>query len=108
LCVFSLADRASFEEISEFREQIVRVHEEQNAKPIILVGNKCDLTDQRQVSADEGAALARSWGAMYVETSAKTKLNVDQAWFDLVKRIRLDRQAREVGAEEKGPCCTIA
>ena len=46
--VFSLASKSSFLEISELREQIVRVKESANV-PLVIVGNKSDLEDLRQV-----------------------------------------------------------
>lgn len=59
------------------REQILRVKEEE-AIPLLLVGNKSDLEERRKVSADEAAAKAGEWGVQYVETSAKTRANVDK------------------------------
>lgn len=46
--------------------------------PFILVGNKCDLTDKRQVTQEQAQALAAEWKVPYVETSAKTRENVDK------------------------------
>ena len=46
--------------------------------PFLLVGNKSDLEDRRQVSAEEAKARAEQWGVCYVETSAKTRANVDK------------------------------
>lgn len=60
-----------------FREQILRVKEEE-VIPLLLVGNKSDLEERRQVSADEATAKAGEWGVQYVETSAKTRANVDK------------------------------
>ena len=45
---------------------------------MILVGNKADLADSRAVSTEEGRILAQGWGIPYIETSAKTKNNVDK------------------------------
>ncbi|MEQ2310891.1 hypothetical protein AMECASPLE_013900 [Ameca splendens] len=69
------------------REQILRVKEDENV-PFLLVGNKSDLDDRRQVSADEAKARAEQWGVCYVETSAKTRANVDKVFFDLMREIR--------------------
>lgn len=64
------------------REQILRVKEEE-AIPLLLVGNKSDLEERRQVSADEAAQKASEWGVQYVETSAKTRANVDKVRTDI-------------------------
>ena len=46
----------------------------------ILIGNKCDNVDQRQVSTEEGAQLASEYGMRFFETSAKNDINVDEAY----------------------------
>lgn len=46
--------------------------------PFILIGNKCDLIEKRQVSQEQAQALATEWNVPYVETSAKTRDNVDK------------------------------
>ena len=45
---------------------------------IILIGNKCDLENQRQVSQEEAQSFAQKHGLVFLETSAKTAHNVDQ------------------------------
>lgn len=51
---------------------------EEDKVPLLVVGNKSDLEDRRQVSADEARAKADEWSVQYVETSAKTRANVDK------------------------------
>jgi len=46
--------------------------------PLILIGNKSDLEDRRSVRRDEAAGKASRWGKPYIETSAKTRENVDK------------------------------
>ena len=46
--------------------------------PFLLVGNKMDLEERRQVTVDEAQARAQEWNVSYVETSAKTRGNVDK------------------------------
>ena len=46
--------------------------------PFIMVGNKCDLTEKRQVTQEQAQQLAEEWNVPYVETSAKTKEHVDK------------------------------
>ena len=46
---------------------------------MVLVGNKCDLEDERVVSKDQGFQLAQQWGGVtFLETSARKKINVDE------------------------------
>ena len=59
------------------REQILRVKNDDHI-PFLLVGNMVDLEEQRQVSQDEAKQRAAEWKVSYVETSAKTRANVDK------------------------------
>uniref|UniRef100_A0A8I3WHF7 small monomeric GTPase n=1 Tax=Callithrix jacchus TaxID=9483 RepID=A0A8I3WHF7_CALJA len=87
LCVFSITEMESFAATADFREQILRVKEDENV-PFLLVGNKSDLEDKRQVSVEEAKNRADQWNVNYVETSAKTRANVDKVFFDLMREIR--------------------
>lgn len=60
-----------------------------SSKPIfMLVGNMCDKASEREVSWEEGAALAKSFGCAFVETSAKTAHNVEHLFTSLVRNLR--------------------
>lgn len=87
LCVFSITELESFAATTEFREQILRVKGDEQI-PFLLVGNKSDLEDKRQVTAEEAQVKAMEWKVAYVETSAKTRANVDKVFFDLMREIR--------------------
>ncbi|EEB13748.1 ral, putative [Pediculus humanus corporis] len=87
LFVFSITEEDSFQATQDFREQILRVKNEESI-PFLLVGNKCDLEDKRKVSYAEAKNRADQWGVPYVETSAKTRENVDKVFFDLMREIR--------------------
>lgn len=54
---------------------------------MVLVGNKCDLADQRVITTEQGEALAAKFGCKFLEASAKTKVNVEQIFYDLVRQI---------------------
>ncbi|KJE88688.1 ras family protein [Capsaspora owczarzaki ATCC 30864] len=87
LCVYAITSRPSFEEIHPFREQILRVKDADEV-PMILVANKCDLESDRQVSHTEGQATAKQFGIPFMETSAKTRTRVEDAFYTLVREIR--------------------
>jgi len=87
LLVYSVTSRDSFENLKKFFSLILRV-KDSNQFPMIIVGNKCDLADSRQVSTQEGKDLAKSLGCRFIETSSYTKYHVDDAFFELVREIR--------------------
>jgi GTPase KRas protein len=116
LCVYSITNRSSFEEISTFYQQILRV-KDKDYFPIVIVANKCDMDSERQVPAQgmhhnhcsvwmsmhkqhtwtEGRDLAKQFGCKYIETSAKLKINVDEAFFTLVREIRKFDKGIQIG-----------
>jgi len=101
--VYSLESRGSFEkELSPLLQQLERVRdvEEVNEIPIILFANKLDLANHRQVSTDEGRELAKKWGSGFFEGSAKSFINIEESFFDLVRSIR---RKRLVGVPEPNP-----
>ncbi|KAK6495454.1 Ras GTPase [Arthrobotrys musiformis] len=87
LLVYSITSRTSFEEIIQFQQQILRV-KDKDYFPLVVVGNKCDLETERQVSTQEGRSLADSFGCPFKETSAKARINVDESFYELVREIR--------------------
>ena len=57
---------------------------------MILAGNKIDLEDEREVTYEEGNERALAFGCPFFETSAKTRINADQIFFELVREIKKD------------------
>jgi GTPase SAR1 family protein len=53
----------------------------------ILVGNKCDVEEKRQVSYEQGKEFADTYGMKFIETSAKTNNNVQEAFYTMTKEI---------------------
>ncbi|PWI75360.1 hypothetical protein PCL_06018 [Purpureocillium lilacinum] len=107
--VYSISSRSSFTRIKRFHHQIQRVKEScasspsypgspisaaspQLPVPIMLVGNKSDRVTEREVSTQEGHALARELGCEFVEASAKNCINVEKAFYDVVRILRRQRQ----------------
>ncbi|BAS82720.1 ras-related protein RABH1e isoform X1 [Oryza sativa Japonica Group] len=72
--VYDVTGKQSFLSISKWIEE---VNTQRGGDVIIvLVGNKTDLVDKRQISTDEGEAKAQEHGAMFMETSAKAGFNI--------------------------------
>lgn len=87
LLVFSITSKSSLQELSELREQIVHVKNDPEV-PIVLVGNKSDLEDDRRVSRSRAFAVSQAWGNVpYYETSARRRLNVTEVFVDVCRQI---------------------
>lgn len=90
ILVYSIASRRSYERIKTFQDSILRV--KRGARPtFMLVGNKSDKEKEREVSRAEAQALSQSWGCPWMETSAKTALNVERMFNDTIRTLRAHR-----------------
>jgi len=91
LCVYAITLQSSFEDVTEFHDAILRV-KDCDTIPFVLIGNKCDLEDERKISKEEGQQLATELGCKFMEASAKRKINVDEMFTELVKEIMAFRR----------------
>lgn len=120
--VYSISSRSSFARIQKFHSQIQRVKETAlsgsptypgsplsasslnsggfGPAPVMLVGNKCDRVTEREVSTQEGSALAKELGCDFVEASAKNCVNVEKAFYEVVRQLR---RQRHQGVDRKPP-----
>jgi len=107
LCVFAVNNGKSFEDINQYREQIKRV-KDMDEVPMVLVGNKVDLPS-RVVETKQGKSLSDSFLIPYVETSAKTRQGVDDAFYTLVREIRKykDKKGRNTNKKKKRKCSIL-
>lgn len=93
LLVFSLTSHESFEEVQPLYNQIMRAKNNDPNFPIVLIGNKSDLEQERVVSYDECRRLANRLNMPYVEASAKTRTNVDESFTQLAElMLKYDNQ----------------
>ena len=94
IIVFSITSVTSFLEVNAIKEQLNMVLDVDNNTliPIILVGNKCDLEEYRQVQSSNAQRLAEEWRVKYFETSAKNKTNINRIFEELVYLIEANNQ----------------
>ncbi|XP_014664567.1 PREDICTED: ras-related protein Rab-6A isoform X1 [Priapulus caudatus] len=74
--VYDITNANSFQQTTKWIDDVRT--ERGNDVIIMLVGNKTDLSDKRQVSIEEGERKAKELGVMFIETSAKAGYNVKQ------------------------------
>ena len=103
LLVFAINDAESFELLKAKRERVLKGKHGVKC-PIVLVGNKQDLENERKVPYDDAKNLADSWGVEYIETSAKTDFNCKEAFEKLAFQISKLKNASPPSCCEK---CTI-
>ena len=110
--VYDITDKPSFESVSSWVASI-QEHADSNVIKYLL-GNKCDKTDERQVSTEEGAQIAATNSMKFFETSAMEDKNITTSIESMVKDI-VERQifrekngthlkAKEQSKSEGG-CC---
>ena len=100
LVMFALDNYPSFESVSIYRDQIRRVKDADDV-PTVLVGNKQDLPT-RDVDYERASMLAKQFSIPYVETSAKTRVGVDDAFYTLVREIRKAKSSRNSKGNRTG------
>ena len=85
LLVYDVTKRTSFDNLVRWLEEMKE--NGYSKMQIILVGNKVDLEQEREVSFEEGSHFAQKNGLMFFETSAKTALNVEKAFLSTTEAI---------------------
>ena len=103
LLVFAINDKESFELLKGKYERVLK-GKHGNKCPMLLVGNKQDLENERQVYYTDAKAQADSWGIEYIETSVKTNFNCKEAFEKLAKNICGKKAKEQLG---KSDCCCV-
>jgi len=86
--VFSLTQEASLKEVDNLRKQISRIKGGDHAVPIVIVGTKLDLVNEREVQRNTIQSLASQWDLPFYETSAKRNWHVGEVFEDLLKQMQ--------------------
>lgn len=92
ILIYSTTERSSFTRIESYYREIMRIKDDEPFSAI-LIGNKIDESDKRQVSHAEGQKLAKSLNIPFFETSAKLNINVESAFF-MAARLTRDTRNR--------------
>lgn len=94
MLVYDITNEKSFENIKNWIRNI-----EENASADVekmLLGNKCELEEKRQVSKERGEQLAVEYGIKFIETSAKASIRVEDAFFTLARDIKAKMEKKLV------------
>ncbi|CAG8621647.1 6573_t:CDS:1, partial [Scutellospora calospora] len=95
--LYLISSRPTFERVYRFYDQVLRVHDTEDV-PIILVGNKSDKTREREISKED-MNMARRLKCEFIETSARTGINVDRVFYN-VTRIIMQSKESEMDTQE--------
>jgi small GTP-binding protein len=85
MVVYDITDPDSFNNLNSWLIEIEKNANKNVYK--ILIGNKCDLEDKRKISYEQGKEFADTYGMKFLEASAKTNLNVHEAFVTMTKEI---------------------
>ena len=93
LLVYAVNDEVSFREMQQLRESIINLRNTSKV-PIVVAGNKCDIPDaRRQVLKQQAQQWCQQNKCPYFETSAKTNINVNESFHQLVREVRRMRNS---------------
>ena len=84
--MYDITDKQSFKDIETWLAEVDKFANDNVVK--LLVGNKCDMEQQRAVTYDEGKEFADQLGIKFLETSAKNAVKVEEAFFTLADEIK--------------------
>ena len=85
LIVYDITQKSSFDKIESLLKKL-RDNSNKNVS-VILVGNKCDLEDNREVLKEDGEELAQKLKIKFMEVSAKTGENLDKLFQNLIDEV---------------------
>uniref|UniRef100_A0A183V001 Ras-related protein Rap-1b n=1 Tax=Toxocara canis TaxID=6265 RepID=A0A183V001_TOXCA len=100
IIVYSITNSKSFAEAANIFQNIIRVRKRYHF-PLMLVGNKCDDAENRQVLPSEGEQTAAQFNSTFCEASAKANIHVFDIFEDIVKQIRMEEKIMKSTSHQK-------
>eukprot|EP00484_Ammonia_sp_Unknown_P001486 CAMPEP_0197020892 /NCGR_PEP_ID=MMETSP1384-20130603/1759_1 /TAXON_ID=29189 /ORGANISM="Ammonia sp." /LENGTH=224 /DNA_ID=CAMNT_0042448615 /DNA_START=59 /DNA_END=733 /DNA_ORIENTATION=+ len=98
LLVYNITSGISYNGLQDTYNKLLKarsvVNENGPPPPIVVAGNKCDLTHLRQVTVSDGKKLANQWDCPFFETSAKEKINNLAIFEELVRQIERKKKTK--------------
>ncbi|XP_032067349.1 ras-related protein Rab-37 isoform X1 [Thamnophis elegans] len=116
LLLYDITSKVSFDSI---RAWLTEIHDyAQKDVVIMLLGNKADMSSERVIRTEDGESLAREYGVPFMETSAKTGMNVELAFLAIAKELKqravnqLDEPRFQIhdyieSEKRRSNCCTF-
>jgi len=88
ILVYSITTHSTIQDLPQLKTRICKVKDKTDV-PIVLVGNKCDLVERREVQIADGENMANSFGesCSFFESSAKARINIEEIFNEAVKLI---------------------
>ena len=99
--VFDLTSKPTFECLGEWIENYYKYSNPDSEKNVILIGNKSDLVDKREVKEEEIDRFAKDNNIIYFETSAKDGKNIDESFYYIAEKLIEQFEKKEKENEEK-------
>ena len=100
--IVSVIAKSTKDDVWDIVEEFRRFNK--NPNNIVLVSNKIDLKDERIYTRSEGIQLAKEIGCSYIETSAKTRENIDEMFEEAIKLCIVDKLKEETNESKKSNC----
>jgi len=93
---YDITDRQTFFDTEKWIKELKSAND---MHKIIIIGNKKDMNDQRQVTYDEGEKLAKQYDALFWEVSVKNNQNLEESIYDLTQTIVNDIRSKKYTKE---------
>ena len=93
--VFDLTSKPSFKNLNEWIESYYKYSNPDVEKNVVLIGNKCDLVEERKVTQEEIETFIKDNNIIYFETSAKDGKNIDESFYHIAEILMKQNENKE-------------